>query len=154
MFRVVAAESDELFANVALLIVLLLLFQFCATFRVLDDLFHLLAIWSIAICVTALGGMDQVLDALLDAFSPLLVRAHRVVLVVAAEQARVRHFLFQRHIVRWAFISSIVAFLTKVEIAAALAVPARRYSRFANVAGERFGRKAVVRIVQRVQETH
>jgi len=63
----------------------LLLFQFCAAFRVLDDLFHLLAIWSIAICVTALGGMDQVLDALLDAFSPLLVRAHRVVLVVAAE---------------------------------------------------------------------
>lgn len=154
MLRVVAAESDELFANVALLVVLLLLFQFCAALRVLDDLFHLLAIGSIAICVTALGGMDQVRDALLNSFSPLLVRAHRVVLVVAAEQTAVRDFLLQRDIMRRTFISSVVAFLAKVEVAAALAVPARRNSRFADVAGEALGRETVVRIVQRVEETH
>ena len=98
--------------------------------------------------------MDQVRDALLDSFSPLLVRAHRVVLVVTAEQTAVRDLLLQRRIVRWAFISSIVAFLTKIKVAAALAVPARRDARFADVAGEALGREAVVRIVQRVEETH
>ena len=98
--------------------------------------------------------MDQVRDALLNSFSPLLVRAHRVVLVVAAEQTAVGDFLLKRDIMRRAFISSVVAFLAEVEVAAALAVPARRNSRFADVAGEALGRESVVRIVQRVEETH
>ena len=52
------------------------------------------------------------------------------------------------------FISSIVAFLTQVEIAAAFAMPARCDASFADVAGEGFGRETVVRIVKSVEKTH
>ena len=105
-------------------------------------IYLLLAIWPVAVCVAALRSVNQVLNALLDSFPSLLVRAHRVVVIVASEEATISDLLLERHIVLRTLVAGIVALLAKVEVAARFAVPARRDPSFADVAREGLGREA------------
>ena len=111
----------------------------------------LLTVRSVAVCVSALGRMNQVLDALLDSFSSFLVRCHRIVIVVASKDAVVGDLLFERlmFVLRT---DRIVALGAEIEVAADLAVESCGDSRVAVVAGEGFGREAIVRVVKGVQK--
>ena len=97
--------------------------------------------------------MNQVLNALLDAFSSFLVGCHRIVIVIASKDAVVGDLLFERlmFVLRT---NSIVALGAEVEVAADLAVESCGDSGVAVVAGEGFGREAIVRIVKGVQKAH
>lgn len=70
VFGVVAAKSNELLAHWASSISLAL-----TTLGVLHYSFHLLARWQRAVGIATLAGMDQGLDAALDAETPGLLRA-------------------------------------------------------------------------------
>lgn len=67
---VVAAQCNELLADGAAAVGFPL-----AAFRVLDDPFHLLAGWQGAVGVATLAGVDQGLDATLDAEAARVSRA-------------------------------------------------------------------------------
>lgn len=70
VFGVVAAKSNELLAHWASSVSLAL-----TSLGVLHNSFHLLARWQRAVSIATLAGMDQGLDAALDAEAPGLLGA-------------------------------------------------------------------------------
>lgn len=93
VFGMVAAKSYELFAHRTATVGLAL-----AALGVLDNPFHLLAGWQRAVCVAALAGVDQGLDAALDAQPSRLLGAlglllSLVVALVVQTQAPLDHLV-------------------------------------------------------------
>lgn len=78
VFGMVAAKSYELFAHRAAAVGLAL-----AALGVLHNPFHLLAGWQRAVCVAALTGVDEGLNAALDAQPSRLLGALRLLLPLA-----------------------------------------------------------------------
>lgn len=93
VFGMVAAKSYELFAHRTATVGLAL-----AALGVLDNPFHLLAGWQGAVCVAALAGVDEGLDAALDAQPSRLLGAlglllSLVVALIIQTQAPLNHLV-------------------------------------------------------------
>lgn len=127
VFGMVAAKSYELFAHRTATVGLAL-----AALGVLDNPFHLLAGWQRAVCVAALAGVDEGLDAALDAQPSRLLGAlglllSLVVALIVQTQAPLNHLVVVA--------LSVVAVDAEVVVLADRAVPPGLHVVLALVAG-------------------
>lgn len=126
VFGMVAAKSYELFAHRAAAVGLAL-----AALGVLHNPFHLLAGWQRAVCVAALTGVDEGLNAALDAQPSRLLGALRLLLPLAVAlivqtQAPLNHLVVMA--------LSVVAVNAEVVVLAHSAMPPRLHMMLALIA--------------------